>query len=149
MKLVRYISVLLFMLVVSQTTMAQDQESLLIGKWTFNYNASFMNINKESKSTFDLLPEAQRTSIKKLYTNRQLVFQPDGICLMILSDGRVITTNWRLDPTKKVIEFRTSNKGVFRQGIRLLSGEGLVLDLMGENVSSALFTQLHYNKIKN
>ncbi|WP_117885615.1 hypothetical protein [Aureibaculum luteum] len=143
--------VVLFCISIPNTVEGQNKKGksstdLLLGTWTFDYDSSLKNIDKSNKSQFDSLPKQQRSEMKSIYLNRQIVFEADGNFTLLLADKRKSTGTWKLSENDKYILFTSPNGKVFIQKIEKLSATDLIVKLKEVGDIKAFISKLHYTK---
>ncbi len=119
---------------------AQDSQHPLTGTWSFDYQTSFSNMDRQLQERFGKLPAAQQAGITSLYKGRRLIFTATGAFTQILADGRTVTGSWGLSDNGTILKITSPGRHELKQRIKTLSPGTLVLKLEGPNADKAYFS---------
>lgn len=122
-----------------------SNESILIGEWVFEFDKSFSEVEKSSRTYLDSIPNNELQIIHSNYQGRKIIFESDGDFIQSLSDGRKVSGKWLLNSMTKMIEIKLPNGAIYYQQLKILD-KGSIL-LTPDKGSNIIINKWYYTKI--
>jgi len=148
-----YLLLFLIVLGIPNKVISQNQNkstnSLLVGKWIFDYDKSVNNMERSSKVHLDSINQIRQERIEKSYRGRIVMFSDNGNYEQSLADGHTATGKWELGKNKKTIIITDPNGNKHIQRIKSLSKSKLVLTPVIKGKAKMLISQWNFVKSKN
>lgn len=147
MKLNHYIVLLFFILFsISDKIVAQTTPELLVGTWTFSYDASIANMDVTNKASFDAIPGDIKLKIEQNSRGKTITLAANGVYTEVLQNGQVNTATWALLNNQAAIGITDANGTLYVQEIKLLTTSGLVLEPKDLGFGKHVINQLYFTK---
>lgn len=122
-----------------------SNESILIGEWVFEFDKSFSEVEKSSRTYLDSIPNNELQIIHSNYQGRKIIFESDGDFIQSLSDGREVSGKWLLNSKTNMIVIKLPNGAIYYQQLKILD-KGSIL-LTPDKGSNIIINKWYYTKI--
>lgn len=128
MKLKHYIISALILCTANQSfTQESFSTSLLHGSWSFDYDSAIEIMDDSSKENLDSIPYFQLELLEKNYRGRLVTFRENGKYEQVIQGGNKTVGSWILSEDKKTIVITNPYGTEFKQKIKVLKNDQLVL----------------------
>lgn len=139
---------LLSLVFFNQVASGQEREdqSVLVGTWTLDYDATFAKRESRMKALMDTIPQSQRSSIEDSYKGRTMSFGSDGGFRLSFPDGRNMEGTWSLDQGRMTLLVTDPSKQIHVHWIKELKERVMVLRLEDSGGSKLFVKELYFVK---
>jgi|SRR5690606_22827746 len=128
-------------------SLAQElPESVIIGTWVLDYDATFSKMDNQMKSAMDSIPQTHKVNIKNSYRGRTMVFDPNSEFSLLFQDGRKVDGDWSIEQNGNTLVLTDPNGYKYPHKVKELTSNSMVLKLEDSDGSKLFVKELYFIK---
>ncbi len=145
----RVVPILWLLILVVPSINAQETSKnakLLIGTWELDYNQSIAKASGPGKTHYDTISYERKSRIVDSFSQRKMIFQPDGTYVLVVRSGKEVNGTWELQRDDESLNIVLDGK-LIEQRIEQISASFMIINLGGDQTANRLFKRWYLNKV--